>query len=175
MIYHPHIFPLFGQVQRCLSLTHTHKHKHTHRNSMLLYHFYNTYTMWQVLQIVNGVCTFMFCASTLALASSNRLITVVFPARTAQCSAVFLWYLSPRFTETLNVNNKRVGSTLNKKWFILFFKMRNKEEIACMPTCKHTNTRSYTRTCVCDMLPTSEESFHSDPSYQHPAKGRQKQ
>ncbi|KAG7277667.1 hypothetical protein CRUP_025352 [Coryphaenoides rupestris] len=49
----------------------------------------------------------MFWASTLALASSSRLMTVVFPASTAQCSAVFWWYLSPRFTDTLKVSNSR--------------------------------------------------------------------
>lgn len=103
MVYHPHVFPLFGQVQCCLSLTHTHTGQEN-----------NTNTIWQVLHNKLN-CTFMFCESTLALASSSRLITVVFPARTAQCSAVFLWYLSPRFTETLNVNNKRVGSTLKTK------------------------------------------------------------
>lgn len=54
----------------------------------------------------------MFCESTLALASSSRLMTVVLPASTAQCSAVFLWYLSPRFTDTLKVSSSRVGSTL---------------------------------------------------------------
>lgn len=56
--------------------------------------------------------TLMFCESTLALASSSRLMTVVLPASTAQCSAVFLWYLSPRFTDTLKVSSSRVGSTL---------------------------------------------------------------
>ena len=56
--------------------------------------------------------TLMFWASTLELASSSRLITVVLPANTAQCSAVFLWYLSPRFTDTLKVSRRRVGSTL---------------------------------------------------------------
>lgn len=54
----------------------------------------------------------MFWASTLVLASSSRLMTVVLPASTAQCSAVFLWYLSPRFTDTLKVSSSRVGSTL---------------------------------------------------------------
>ena len=59
--------------------------------------------------------TLMFCASTLALASNSRLMTVVLPASTAQCSAVFLWYLSPRLTETLKVSSSRVGSTLSHR------------------------------------------------------------
>lgn len=62
--------------------------------------------------------TLMFCASTLALASSSRLMTVVLPASTAQCSAVFLWYLSPRLTETLKVSSSRVGSTLSYRGII---------------------------------------------------------
>lgn len=62
--------------------------------------------------------TLMFCASTLALASSRRLMTVVLPASTAQCSAVFLWYLSPRLTDTLKVSSSRVGSTLSHRGII---------------------------------------------------------
>ncbi len=62
--------------------------------------------------------TLMFCASTFALASSSRLMTVVLPASTAQCSAVFLWYLSPRFTDTLKVSSSRVGSTLSHRGII---------------------------------------------------------
>lgn len=58
--------------------------------------------------------TLMFCASTLAFASNSRLMTVVLPASTAQCSAVFLWYLSPKLTDTLKVSRRRVGSTLSQ-------------------------------------------------------------
>lgn len=103
----------------------------------------------------------MFCASTLALASNSRLMTVVFPARTAQCRAVFLWYLSPRFTDTLNVSNSRVGSTLQKSQIISFTSHSDKRI--------HFLTQ-YTHTYASDKPPTSKGSCHSDPSYPHPGK-----
>lgn len=85
---------------------------HTHKNN-LFFRFLS-----QTTYNKNRLFTFIFWASTLAPASNRRLITVVFPARTAQCNAVFLWYLSPRLTETLNVSSNRVGSTLEKKSLI---------------------------------------------------------
>lgn len=75
---------------------------------------YNNDSGWSCIERA----TLMFWASTLALASSSRLMTVVFPASTAQCSAVFLWYLSPRLTETLKVSSSRVGSTLQNRGII---------------------------------------------------------
>lgn len=116
VVDHPNVLPLLGEVERRLPLKQIEiKNKDTamrplvrpgrRRSNMWL--FPNRFIFWD-----RRPRTLMFCESTLALASSSRLMTVVLPASTAQCSAVFLWYLSPRFTDTLKVSSSRVGSTL---------------------------------------------------------------
>lgn len=130
---------------------------HTHKNNLFFrFLFQTTYNK-------NRLFTFIFWASTLAPASKRRLITVVFPASTAQCNAVFLWYLSPRLTETLNVSSNRVGSTLEKKSFVRSTKEFNAFQLLANEFNFYTERSSITL-CKSDIFVDGLNGSNSTPS-----------